>query len=66
MSVLLFATQPFARACAFESLTMIHTNRAVEVLIKQYRAARWCTDMHKASTFQLIHRTDSSLNANIK
>lgn len=41
----------YARAYAFEALTAIRTARAVDVLIKQYRAARWCPDTHKASTF---------------
>ncbi|MCM3628230.1 HEAT repeat domain-containing protein [Paenibacillus glycanilyticus] len=41
----------YARAYAFEALTAIRSARAVDVLIKQYRAARWCPDTHKSSTF---------------
>ncbi|GLX70647.1 HEAT repeat domain-containing protein [Paenibacillus glycanilyticus] len=41
----------YARAYAFEALTAIRTPRAVDLLIKQYRAARWCPDTHQASTF---------------
>ncbi|QHT59826.1 phytanoyl-CoA dioxygenase [Paenibacillus lycopersici] len=41
----------YARAYAFEALTSIRTARAVDVLIRYYRAARWCPDTHKASTF---------------
>ncbi|WP_337104214.1 HEAT repeat domain-containing protein [Paenibacillus sp. YIM B09110] len=41
----------YARAYSFEALTAIRTAKAVDVLIKQYRAARWCPDTHKASAF---------------
>ncbi|WP_435162857.1 HEAT repeat domain-containing protein [Paenibacillus glycanilyticus] len=41
----------YTRAYSFEALTAIRTDRAVDVLIKQYRAARWCPDTHKESTF---------------
>ncbi|QHW31249.1 phytanoyl-CoA dioxygenase [Paenibacillus rhizovicinus] len=41
----------YARAYAFEALTALRTERAIDVLIHYYRTARWCSDTHKASTF---------------
>ncbi|AZN39723.1 HEAT repeat domain-containing protein [Paenibacillus albus] len=47
----LLSQDRYAKAYAFEALTAIRTDRAVDLLIKQYRAARWCPDTHKSSTF---------------
>ncbi|SEO50903.1 HEAT repeat domain-containing protein [Paenibacillus sp. OV219] len=47
----LLSKDRYTRAYAFEALTAIRSDRAVDVLIKQYRAARWCPDTHKSSTF---------------
>ncbi|WP_338044970.1 HEAT repeat domain-containing protein [Paenibacillus lignilyticus] len=47
----LLSSDRYTRAYAFEALTAIRTDKAVDVLISQYRTARWCPDTHKASTF---------------
>ncbi|SDX74353.1 HEAT repeat domain-containing protein [Paenibacillus sp. CF384] len=41
----------YTRAYAFEALTAIRTDKAIDVLISHYRTARWCPDTHKVSTF---------------
>ncbi|OBZ17560.1 HEAT repeat domain-containing protein [Bacillus sp. FJAT-26390] len=41
----------YVRAYAFEALTFLRTEEAVDVLLRYYRSARWCPDTNKASTF---------------
>ncbi|WP_138750963.1 HEAT repeat domain-containing protein [Paenibacillus sinopodophylli] len=41
----------YVRAYAFEALTYLRTEEAVEVLLRYYRTARWCPDTSKASMF---------------
>lgn len=41
----------YVRAYAFEALTFLRTEEAVEVLLRYYRTARWCPDTSKASMF---------------
>ncbi|WP_211748675.1 HEAT repeat domain-containing protein [Paenibacillus sp. Marseille-Q4541] len=41
----------YVRAYAFETLTHLRTDEAVDVLIRYYRTSRWCPDTSKASTF---------------
>ncbi|CAM4399040.1 hypothetical protein FHS16_001874 [Paenibacillus endophyticus] len=41
----------YVRAYAFEALTYLRTEKAVEVLLRYYRTARWCPDTSKASMF---------------
>lgn len=41
----------YVRAYAFEALTHLRTDEAVDILIRYYRTSRWCPDTSKASTF---------------
>ncbi|MFC5404109.1 HEAT repeat domain-containing protein [Cohnella soli] len=41
----------YVRAYAAEALTYLRTDEAVDVLIRYYRTARWCSDTSKASPF---------------
>ncbi|WP_258171127.1 HEAT repeat domain-containing protein [Paenibacillus sp. R14(2021)] len=41
----------YTRAYAFEALTALRTEEALDFLIRYYRTARWCPDTHKASAF---------------
>ncbi|MGO4544952.1 HEAT repeat domain-containing protein [Paenibacillus sp. 2TAB23] len=41
----------YVRAYAFEALTYLRTEKAVEVLLRYYRTARWCPDTSNASMF---------------
>ncbi|MBO9607211.1 MAG: HEAT repeat domain-containing protein [Paenibacillaceae bacterium] len=47
----LLSKDRYVRAYAAEALTHLRTPEAVDVLIRHYRAARWCPDTHKASAF---------------
>lgn len=51
LSKALDSTDRYVRAYAFEALTHLRTNEAVDVLLRHYRSARWCPDTNKASTF---------------
>jgi HEAT repeat protein len=41
----------YVRAYAFEALSHLRTDEAMEVLILYFRSSRWCPDTHKASMF---------------
>lgn len=51
LTLALDSSDRYVRAYAFEALTYLRTNEAVDVLIRYHRTARWCPDTSKASTF---------------
>lgn len=51
LSLALGSKDRYVRAYAFEALTYLRTNEAVEVLLRYYRTARWCPDTNKASMY---------------
>ena len=47
----LYSKDRYVRAYAAEALTHLRTDEAVDILIRYYRASRWCHDTSKVSTF---------------
>src|SRR5690606_761600 len=41
----------YVRAYAFETLSHLRTDEAIQLLIQSMQSARWCPDTHKASAF---------------
>lgn len=51
LELALHSKDRYVRAYAFEALTHLRTDEAVDILIRYYRTSRWCPDTSKASTF---------------
>lgn len=47
----LYSKDRYVRAYAVEALTHLRSEEAVDILIRYYRASRWCQDTSKISTF---------------